>query len=33
VVYEVTFAKPEADLDAAIATARTIMGIERTASK
>ena len=33
VVYEVTFSKPEADLDAAIATARAIMGIERTASK
>ena len=33
VVYEVTFSKAEVDLDAAIATAKTIMTIERTASK
>jgi hypothetical protein len=33
VVYEVTFSKAEVDLDAAIATAKAIMGIERTASK
>ncbi len=33
VVYEVVFSKAEVDLDAAIATAKTIMTLERTASK